>query len=499
MIMADRIGQQLGNYQLIRLLGAGGFADVYLGEHVYLKTQAAIKVLHSYSSDDRMRENFHREAHLAASLRHPYIVPVLDFGVENGNPFLVMDYAPKGTLRQSYPKGSRLSIKSIVGYVMQIADALQYAHDEKIIHRDIKPENMLIGHDDDILLSDFGIALIIESTRSHTSHDFAGTLKYTAPEQIQGKPCLASDQYALGIVVYEWICGEPPFEGAELIYKHVCESPPSLRKKAPEVTSAVEEVVLTALAKDPKRRFRSVHDFALALEQAFHNIKSPLLTQPAETTATGELTQPMIEFASPSQKIQQKLYRGWREDGVVGNTRVTVNDKPLRPFSRFRFIPVEEQKIRFEWGYAGGGPGELAVSILADYFNERPLLEQVNPQMSQALKYYLDFKRDVVTWLPKSSWELLSEQIYDWLEIQMGVFSLELTKGIWVERTGNQDCHYIQEVFLGNTLVAALHIKNCQDLINLGVLVPEEEVGLQEPGLHFTRDWDPKKRYCLRI
>src|SRR5215472_8514161 len=201
----NRTGQQLGNYRLLRLLGEGGFAEVYLGEHIHLGTQAAIKVLHTQLTSDDV-DKFRTEARTIARLIHPHIVRVLDFGVEGKTPFLFMDYAPNGTLRQHHPKGTLLSLDLIVSYVKQVADALQYAHDEKLIHRDVKPENILLGRRNDILLSDFGIALVAQSSRYQSAQEMAGTMAYMAPEQIQGHPRLASDQYSLGIVVYEWLC-----------------------------------------------------------------------------------------------------------------------------------------------------------------------------------------------------------------------------------------------------------------------------------------------------
>ena|SRR6266851_1659284 len=159
--MADRAGQQLGNYLLIRLLGRGGFAEVYLGEHLHLKTRAAIKVLHTQLADKHV-DAFLKEAQTIAHLEHPHIVRVLDFDVTGGVPFLVMSYAPEGSLRQRHPKGTRLLPESILPYVKQIADALQYAHEEKLIHRDVKPENMLVGRRNEVLLSDFGLALIMQ-------------------------------------------------------------------------------------------------------------------------------------------------------------------------------------------------------------------------------------------------------------------------------------------------------------------------------------------------
>jgi WD40 repeat protein/serine/threonine protein kinase len=267
--MPNRVGQQLGNYRLLRLLGRGGFAEVYLGEHVYLKRRAAIKVLHTLLEDEDI-DPFLAEAQLLARLNHPHIVRVHDFAVEQATPFLAMDYALHGTLRQRHPRGSCLSLATTVAYVKQVAAALQYAHTQQVIHRDVKPENMLVGASQDVLLSDFGISLFTPSPEQLSTQNMAGTLSYMAPEQIRGKPSFASDQYSLGIVVYEWLCGVRPFEGsvAEVMVQHLTMPPPALREKDPSLPEAVEGVVLTALAKEPVDRYGSVQLFAQALEQA---------------------------------------------------------------------------------------------------------------------------------------------------------------------------------------------------------------------------------------
>jgi eukaryotic-like serine/threonine-protein kinase len=163
--MTDRVGQQLGNYRLFRLLGRGGFAEVYLGQHVRLNMQAAIKVLHTQLADAEVK-HFHREAQTVAALLHPHIILVLDFDVQEGVPFLVMDYAPNGSLRRKHPRGTGLPLPTILSYVSQLALALQYAHDHQMIHRDVKPENMLLGRNNEVLLSDFGIALLAQSSSS---------------------------------------------------------------------------------------------------------------------------------------------------------------------------------------------------------------------------------------------------------------------------------------------------------------------------------------------
>jgi tetratricopeptide (TPR) repeat protein len=154
--------------------------------------------------------------------------------------------------------------------VKQITEALQYAHDCDLIHRDLKPENLLVGENNQILLSDFGLAAIAHGTTSLETTPYGGTTPYSAPEQIQGKPRKESDQYALGIIVYEWLSGERPFSGTlpQVISQHLYATPSPLREKIPGISSLVEAVVMRALAKDYHQRFPSVQEFALTLEQA---------------------------------------------------------------------------------------------------------------------------------------------------------------------------------------------------------------------------------------
>ncbi len=286
--MPDLIGHQLGNYRLIRLLGHGGFADVYLGEHIHLNTLAAIKVLDARLTADEITQ-FRNEARTIARLEHPHIVRVLDFGVEDRFPFLVMSYAPNGTLRQRHPKGTRLSPGEVLLYIKQVADALQYAHNEKLIHRDVKPENMLLDRNNQILLSDFGLAMASYSSSQESTRDVSGTIAYMAPEQTRGKPRPASDQYALGVVTYEWLCGTRPFDGSyqEIAIQHVLNPPQALHEYEPTISPALETVVLKALAKDPHQRFACIQDFAGAFEQACQGTQSTIETlQPAVSTVS---------------------------------------------------------------------------------------------------------------------------------------------------------------------------------------------------------------------
>ncbi len=272
--MVDRTGQQLGNYRLIRMLSQDGPAEVYLGEDLRLKTMVAIKILHAKEPGSEDMERFYKEAQILARLQHPNILKVLYFGVQGETAFLVMDYAPESpeqsTLRQRHSEGSILPLAIIKSYIMQVASALQYVHDQKLIHRNVKPENMVIGRNSEILLSGFSNVVAAQSTPYQTTLDVVGTADYMAPEQIQGKPRIASDQYSLAIVAYEWLCGARPFHGSftELYTQHVFAIAPSLREKAATLSQEVEQVVNIALVKDPNKRFASVSAFASAFEQA---------------------------------------------------------------------------------------------------------------------------------------------------------------------------------------------------------------------------------------
>ncbi len=305
--MTDYTGQQLGNYRLLQMLGQGGSADVYLGEHIHLGTQAAIKVLRFQIGSSKL-DDFLREARIIAHLLHPHIVRVLDFGVEGNMPFLVMDYAANGTLRQCYPKGTYLPLATILSYVKQVAQALQYAHDRKIVHRDVKPENMLLDSNSQVLLSDFGISAIEQNTstlitQQRIDSSAAGTISYMAPEQIHGSPHPSSDQYALGVVVYEWLCGSCPFSGEALaiMYQHVHVPPLPLREKLSTISPAIEHVVLRALAKDPRQRFATVEEFAQALEQADQAQEAPtLLTLPQHMIKPISNVEPIHQRKGPS-------------------------------------------------------------------------------------------------------------------------------------------------------------------------------------------------------
>ena len=217
--MTHRVGQQIAGYCLVQYKGSGASGDVYLAESILAHDNrpVAVKLLNLKLTSPREVKAFINEASMIFRLtqtKHPHIVQLLAFDIaEDDTPFLVMTYASHGTLLKRHPRGTPLPLPVVVSYVKQLASALQYAHDQHVIHRDIKPENILLGENDEILLSDFGIAVVAHNTSTQRTEDIVGTWAYMAPEQLQGKPRPASDQYALGIVTYEWLCGERPFRG----------------------------------------------------------------------------------------------------------------------------------------------------------------------------------------------------------------------------------------------------------------------------------------------
>ncbi|WP_376794959.1 protein kinase [Thermogemmatispora sp.] len=323
--MVSRIDQRLGGYRLVRLLGQGHMTRVYLGEHLRTGAQAALKVVEAQLSSQELAELLIR-AQILTRLEHPHIVRVFDFGTEDGLPFIVMAYAPHGTLRERHPRGMPLPLPTVVSYVRQVAAALHYIHGYKLIHRDIKPHNMLLGPDNQVWLSDFDIATVARSAgyRREKLQGFEGTVPYAAPEQLRGRPRLASDQYSLGVVVYEWLTGDWPFQGTtqEIALQHQIAPPPPLRERAPTVPPAVEQVVLRALAKDPNERFSSVEEFARELERASRQERPPLSPLPrsqfksplpfASTAPQAGATLTSAEERSPSSVLSKPrlVYRG---------------------------------------------------------------------------------------------------------------------------------------------------------------------------------------------
>jgi serine/threonine protein kinase len=283
--MSNLIGQSLGRYHILEPLGEGGMATVYKARDINLDRDVAVKVIRTENFGsailERILKRFEREARSLARLTHPNIVPILDFGETNGAPYLVMPYLPGGTLKERL-KGP-IPYREAVQMLIPIAQALIHAHQQGIIHRDIKPSNILITRTGEPMLSDFGIAKILdtEETRDLTSTGVGiGTPEYMAPEQGMGQADERADIYALGIVLYEMITGRIPFRAdtpMAILLKKNQEPLPRPRQFAPNLPQAVENVLIKALARDPSQRYQSAQEFLNALEHLSHEETATVL------------------------------------------------------------------------------------------------------------------------------------------------------------------------------------------------------------------------------
>ena len=194
--MVDYSGRRFRQYHLTKVIGTGGFADVYEAIDVNLRRRVAIKVLHTRLAQEDMQA-FLKEARIVARMEHPGIVKVIEFDQHENVHYLVMNYAPSGSVRQRHAPEEIVPLETVVSYVWQVAEALEYIHAQGVIHQDIKPENMLLGKDEEILLSDFGIATFVYPASTVMSQNCIGTVVYMAPERFQGIVSTASDQYSL--------------------------------------------------------------------------------------------------------------------------------------------------------------------------------------------------------------------------------------------------------------------------------------------------------------
>lgn len=260
------IDSYIGDYRIIDRLGKGGSALVLLGRHLRTKQEVAIKVPHPPATNAVAK--IHYEAQILAALHHPHIIRMHELGMHEGEPFLVLDYASSGDLHHYFGTRTPVPLSDVVFFGKQIASALQHMHSVGILHRDIKPANMLLLRPDYLVLSDFDIA--IHEQLVPVEEKRPGTIRYMAPEQFTGTVCPASDQYALAVVIYEWLCAKAPFSGMPLqvMQQHFFASPPHLQERGIDVPVEVDDVLQKALAKQPADRFPDVNTFSSALERA---------------------------------------------------------------------------------------------------------------------------------------------------------------------------------------------------------------------------------------
>ena len=257
-------GQKIdGRYQIIRTIGEGGMANVYLAYDTILDREVAVKVLRGdLASDEKFVHRFQREAKAASSLNHPNIVEMYDVGEDNGNYFIVMEYVDGKTLKSLIKKRGGLSLTETVDIMLQLTSAIACAHDSYLIHRDIKPQNVMILEDGRVKITDFGIAIAMNSTELTQTNSVMGSVHYLPPEQANGSGAtIKSDIYSLGILMYECLTGKLPFKGenaVEIAIKQMKEKIPSLCAQNELIPQSIENIVLKACAKNPKNRYDSV-------------------------------------------------------------------------------------------------------------------------------------------------------------------------------------------------------------------------------------------------
>src|SRR4051794_15965480 len=295
-LVADR-------YELEELCGTGGMSSVFRAYDRQLERRVAIKILHEhYAGDPEYLERFRREARAVARLSHPNIVTVIDRGDDGGRQFIVFEHVEGENLKELVLRSGRLSVRRALELALDVADGLAFAHDHGLVHRDVKPQNVLLSHEGEVKVTDFGIARSLHMEHGVTqTGTVLGTGEYLAPEQASGKQVSpATDVYSLGVVLWELLAGDVPFVGENFVavaLRHVNEPPPSLRERRPDVTPRLEAAVNRALAKDPGRRFPSMTAFAKELRACLaevegqpapapaHDLELTLVTPPPPATA----------------------------------------------------------------------------------------------------------------------------------------------------------------------------------------------------------------------
>lgn len=262
-------GQKISDrYQIIKSIGEGGMANVYLAYDTILDRNVAIKLLRGdLASDEKFVHRFQREALSASSLNHPNIVEVYDVGEDNGDYYIVMEYIEGKHLKDLIKKRGKLTTSEVVDIMLQITDGMSVAHDSYIIHRDIKPQNIMILENGLVKITDFGIAMAMNATQLTQTNSVMGSVHYLPPEQANGKgSSLQSDIYSMGIVMYELLTGKLPFRGdnaVEIALKHLREPMPDIKEELPTIPNSIANIILKATAKNPKNRYtdaREMHE-----------------------------------------------------------------------------------------------------------------------------------------------------------------------------------------------------------------------------------------------
>ncbi|MDD2203152.1 MAG: Stk1 family PASTA domain-containing Ser/Thr kinase [Bacilli bacterium] len=259
-------GQKINErYEILKIIGEGGMANVYLAEDTILGRKVAVKVLRGdLANDEKFVRRFQREALAASSLNHPNIVEMYDVGEDDGDFYIVMEYIEGRNLKQLIKRRGALTIPEVIDIMLQLTDGLAHAHDAYIIHRDIKPQNILILDNGLVKITDFGIAMALNNSQLTQTNSVMGSVHYLPPEQASGKgSTIKSDLYSLGILMYELLTGKLPFRGesaVEIALKHMKDPLPSLSRELDNVPQSIENIIIRATAKNPKNRYNNARE-----------------------------------------------------------------------------------------------------------------------------------------------------------------------------------------------------------------------------------------------
>jgi serine/threonine protein kinase len=356
--MPSLTGQSLGRYHILEQLGEGGMATVYKAYDTRLERDVAVKIIRksAFSAEvlERMLKRFEREAKALARLTHPNIVGVMDYGEYEGSPYLVMPYFPGGTLKQYL--GKSVPWQDAASLLLPIARALQFAHEQGIIHRDVKPSNILITLSGEPMLSDFGIAKILESEETTTLTGTGvgvGTPDYMAAEQWTGKASLQSDIYSLGVVFYELVTGRKPYVAdtpAAILLKQATEPLPRPAQFVPGLPEVVEKILIKALARKPEDRFADMKTFTKAFEYLAGGGGEKLSSQPfpvqSHTSRKESQKVPLGVAVSEASTSGGRTQDDSRATILQNETRATVFQETNR--EKVGQIPTPLSKIRTE-------------------------------------------------------------------------------------------------------------------------------------------------------
>ncbi len=325
-------GQKISDrYQIIKSIGEGGMANVYLAYDTILDRNVAVKVLRGdLATDEKFVRRFQREALSASSLSHPNIVEVYDVGEDNGQYYIVMEYIEGKHLKELLKKRGKLVLSEVIDIMLQITDGMSVAHDAYIIHRDIKPQNIMIQENGVVKITDFGIAMAMNATQLTQTNSVMGSVHYLPPEQANGKgSTLQSDIYSMGILMYELLTGKLPYKGdnaVEIALKHLKESLPSIKEDLPDLPQSVENIIIRASSKNPKNRYndaREMHeDLLTCLDESRKNETKVVLENPENLD-----DQPKQKRQNNSKKEKENVKETKKEEeGELIAKQITKSD-----------------------------------------------------------------------------------------------------------------------------------------------------------------------------